>query len=117
LDLFSTLQAVQQGSQMGDAASQGIVPNATQPKGSPQLYIKAIGMIRSKVAELNTIMDGMFREAGTDDTIHKAVKEVMDCIQKLQGVSITLETHLKELQATQAQNAGAAPQPSQPQAM
>lgn len=86
-----------QGSQAGAAAANGAIPSASQPKGSPQCYTAAIGMLRSEVAALNKIQDVLFKDAGTDDHMHKAVKDVMGVTHKLQAITTTLEARLKQI--------------------
>ena len=94
--LFNSLSAIMQGSQAGNAAMNGIVPSATQTKGSPQFYLKARDMLRREVNNLNGVIDQLFREAGTDDEMHAAIKTIMECNQKIQGVATTLESKVKE---------------------
>ena len=90
-----------QGDQQGNVAAQGMVPNAQQPMGSPQLYVQAISLLRQEVANLNKVQDMLFRTAGTDDVLQKAVKDIMGVTHKVQGISTTLEQHQKELMAQQ----------------
>lgn len=109
-DLYSVLQATQRGTQAGNAATQGMVPNAQQATGSPQLYIQAVGALRKIVSDLGTVQAGLYRQAGTDDVMHSAIQRVMKSTQELQAVSTDLQKHMKELAGNQA---GQAPQGSQ----
>lgn len=101
--LFDDLQAFTAGGQAGNAAA-GMIPNAMQPTGSPQLYTQAIGQMRKIVDMLNQTQAQLLRDAGTDDVMQGAVKEIMGCTHKLQGVSTQLADHLKDIAMSQAQN-------------
>lgn len=108
--MMSALQAQQTGAQAGNAAIAGMIPNASQPKGSPQLYSRAIDMLRKEVVNLGGIQAQLFRDAGTDDVMHKCITDIMGCAHKLQGCATTLESHLRDLAADNAR-----PQPQTPQ--
>lgn len=95
--LMDILQGVQQGSQAANVMQQGMVPNGAQPMGSPQMNIPGIGELREEIAKLNSIMDAMYRAAGTDDVMHQAVSEIMSCTQKLQTVANKLQSHQKDM--------------------
>jgi len=103
VDLLSTLQAVRSGSQAGDniAAQQGMVPSASRPVGSPQLYLQASGALRGQIANLNSLYDSLFRQAGTDDALQAAVRDLIGTIHKLQSIATTLDARAKELASQQ----------------
>ena len=116
MDLQSAFQAVMTGSQAGDAMAQGMIPNSGQPRGSPQLYIKAADQITNEVAQLNTIYSDLYREAGTDEVMQKAAMDLVGCIHKIQGISTTLSSRAKEMVTDQATQGMSQPQqPQQPQ--
>lgn len=93
MDLFSQLQASLAGSQAGNAMTQGIVPNVSQPRGSQQLWIAAIAAVRSEISNLHRLADNL-RRSGCED----CDREVVKCTHMLQGVLDKLKARMDEKQ-------------------
>lgn len=103
MDLGAQMGAILQGGQAGDTASMGMVPNASQSQGSPQMNNPAIGMIRAQVFELSKIQAELFRSGANDPEIQGCLRELMDITAKLQGVANKLDSNMRDkaMQAAQ----------------
>jgi len=95
MDLFSQLQQSLAGNQgpTQNTMAQGSMPTASQPRGSQQLWIAAIGAIRSEIMNMNKLADSL-RRIGED----QCDREVTSCTHKLQGVLDKLKTKLSDMQ-------------------
>lgn len=94
MDLFNQLQSSLAGGQAGsNAMQQGMVPNASQPRGSQQLWIAAISAVRSEILNLNKLADSL-RRVGEE----QCDREVTACTHKLQGVLDKLKTKMSDMQ-------------------
>jgi hypothetical protein len=94
--LFDALAGAQQGNQMGQSALNGILPNASQPKGAPQFYIPVIGSLQSQIAGLNKIADDVRRIGG--DSAQDLVLDLIDCTKTLQGMIVDMQKEIQEMQ-------------------
>jgi hypothetical protein len=99
--LFDLMAGAQQGNQMAQSASQGILPNSSQPKGAPQFYIPVIGSLQSQIAGLNKIADDVRRIGG--DNSQDWVLTLIDCTKELQGMIVDMQKEIQDMQqGTQA---------------
>jgi hypothetical protein len=94
MDLFSQLQSSLAGRNVAQNAMQnGLIPNAAQPRGAPQLWTAAIAATRNEIARLNKLADS-FRRIGEES----ADREVIACTHKLQGVLDKLKNKIMDMQ-------------------
>jgi hypothetical protein len=96
VDLFQQLQSQLAGSQAGQGVSDGIMPSSSQPRGAPQLWIKAIAATRTEIDNLNKLADQL-RQAGLDEED----KDVIDATRKMQSVLDKLKKRQLDLTSGQ----------------
>lgn len=98
MDLFSQLQSSLAGTQAGNNAMQnGMIPNASQPRGSQQLSIAAIAAIRSEILNMNKLADSL-RRVGEE----QCDREVTKCTHILQGCLDKLKNKMMDMQENAA---------------
>jgi hemoglobin-like flavoprotein len=94
MDLFSQLQSSLAGENVAkNAINNGLIPNASQPRGSQQLWIAAIAATRSEISNLNKLADSL-RRVGEE----QCDREVTACTHKLQGVLDKLKSKMSDMQ-------------------
>ena len=103
--LFDLMAGSQQGNQMAQSATQGILPNSSQPKGAPQFYMPVIGSLQTQIAGLNRIADEIRRIGGEQS--QEYVLDIIDCTKSLQGMVVDMQKEIQDMQANGPQQAAA----------
>lgn len=93
--LYDLIAGLNQGNQAGDTAAQGLLPNSSQPKGSPQFWLPVIGDLQTQIAGLNRVADNIRRIGGEE--ANERVLELIDCTKALQGMIVDIQKQVSEM--------------------
>lgn len=86
---------------MAETAMQGMRPSGPQPKGSPQLAQKGSADLKAAILELNRVAETMRMSGLTKSNDY--VLDIIECTRKLQGIVVSVEKEMQQLQQGQAQ--------------
>ena len=106
--LFDLLAGYNQGSNSADTAMNGMRPSGPQPQGSPQMAVQGLGSIQQCIHELNAVAE-KFRQSGLPKS-HEYVLDIIGCTRELQGIVVSVQKEIQQLQQQQI-----AQQPAMPQ--